>query len=454
GILQSFLKKLDITNNMDFKTVIREQKEELEEIERTEKIIPRDALREAKKFLGHPNILAVLGVRRCGKSVFSYLLAKEISGEKNFGYINFDDERLAEVKTSDLNDILQAFYELYGDVDCVVLDEAQNVEKWELFANRLRRTKRVIITGSNSELLSGELATRLTGRHVDVTLYPFSFKEFVKFKNKSEESSVTPTVKQPNETAVYTTKEKAGVLRFLNEYLTLGGFPETSKFGKTTPAKIYNDVLTKDVLLKHGIRKKEAIKNLARYLVTNSAGEITYTKLAKIFGVKNVSTLSNWVSFLEDAFLIIKLERFAFKLKQQFVAPKKVYCVDNGMVNAVGFTFSENAGKLMENAVAVELQRRKAGDSEFATGVYYWKDHQQNEVDFVVKKGARVTQLVQVTRASDASEVNEREVKALLKASRQLRCGDLLVITWDYEGAEKIKGKRIAFTPLWKWLLE
>jgi predicted AAA+ superfamily ATPase len=237
----------------------------------------------------------------------------------------------------------------------------------------------------------------------------------------------------------------------LDEYLAFGGFPEVKKFGKKTPAAIYEDIVTKDVLVRHKIRGRQALKNLARYLVANASTEFTYSKLAKTVGVKHVSTLSNWVSFLEEAFLVFKLERFDFKLKQQFIAPKKIYCVDNGVINAVGFAFSENAGKLMENAVAVELQRRKAND--FFTDVYYWKNHQQNEVDFVVKQGTSVKQLIQVTRADAKSEVNERELKALLKASEELRCRDLLVVTRDYEAVEKIKGKKVVFTPLWKWLL-
>lgn len=419
---------------MDFKAVVKEQRGELERIGIEERIVERELLEKAKKFLKHPNILAVIGVRRCGKSIFSYLLAKE----NNFGYINFDDERLAGTKTEDLNKILEAFYTLYGDINYVILDEIQDVEGWELFANRLRRTKRVIITGSNSKLLAGELATHLTGRYIDVALFPFSFPEFLDLKGFRK-------------AAVYTTREKAELLKFLNEYLKIGGFPEVNKFGKAMLLRIYDDVITKDVLLRYGIRKKEDLKQLARYLVTNFCEEISYSRLAKTFGVKHVSTLSNWISYLENSFLVFKLERFAFKLRQQFLAPKKIYCVDNGLVTAIGFGVSENFGKLMENSVAVELQRRKFPDR--LTELYYWKDHQQNEVDFVLKEGPNVKELIQVTYASSRGDVKERETKALTKASKELKCRNLLVITWDYEGEEKIDGREIRFTPLWKWLL-
>src|SRR3989344_1106693 len=420
---------------MDFKSVIKEQREELEKIERAEKIIERTNLEESKQLLKYPNILAVLGIRRCGKSIFSYLLAKQ----HNFAYINFDDERLVGLKSDDLNKILESFYELYGDVDYIILDEIQNVNNWELFVNRLRRTKKIILTGSNSKLLSGELSTHLTGRYLDRLLFPFSFKEFLKIKDF-------------NENKVYTTKEKAEIMNFLQKYLELGGFPEVYKFGREMIPRIYEDILTKDILLRHNISKKEEIKKLAKYLISNSSEEVTYTKLARIFNIKHVSTISNWISYLENAFLIFRLERFDFKLKQQFIAPKKVYCIDSGLMNYIGFKFSENKGKVIENEVALELQRRKAKENSFE--VYYWKDYQQNEVDFIIKKDKKIESLIQVSYINSKEEIKEREINALLKASKKLRCKNLIVITWDYETEEKFGGEIIKFVPLWKWLLE
>ena len=420
---------------MDLKSIIKEQREELEKIEKEEKIIERTGLNKSKESLKYPNILAILGVRRCGKSILSYLLAKP----HRFAYINFDDERLAGLKSEDLDKILESFYELYEDIDYIILDEVQNVANWELFVNRLRRTKKVILTGSNSKLLSGELSTHLTGRYLDLILFPFSFKEFLKLKEVKENK-------------VYTTKEKAEIMKTLQEYLEIGGFPEAYKFGKGMISKIYEDILTKDILLRYNITKKEEIKKLAKYLITNSSEEITYSKLTRIFNIKHVSTISNWISYLENTFLVFKLERFDFKLKQQFIAPKKVYCVDSGLMNSIGFKFSENRGKVIENEVALELQRRKARENSFE--VYYWKDYQQNEVDFVIKCGKKVEQLIQVSYINSKEEIKEREIKALIKASKELRCKNLVVITWDYEIEEKFEGEIIKFIPLWKWLLE
>lgn len=418
---------------MEIKTIIKEQREELRDIENRERLIKRELLQKAVSYLKYPNILAVTGIRRCGKSILSYLLAKD----KSFGYINFDDERLSGLKPQDLNKVLESFYQLYGDIEYVILDEIQNVAKWELFVNRLRRTKKIIITGSNSKLLSGELSTHLTGRYIDIVLYPFSFKEFLDFKKIKTEKD-------------YTTKEKAAVLCCLEEYLALGGFPETNKFGKAILSRIYNDIITKDILLRYKIKKTEKIKELAKYMITNFCQEASYRKLAATLGVKRVSTISNWVSYLEDSFLIHRLERFSFKLKQQIIAPKKFYCVDTGIVSAVAFSFSENKGYFMENAAAIKLQEDKLRDN---SEVYYWKDYQQNEVDFVVKKGKKVSQLIQVSYIQRETEIKERQIKPLLKASEELNCNNLSVVTWDYQKQGKYKGKRIEFVPLWRWLL-
>ena len=403
-------------------------------------VIPRDIDLDGYLGMKPKKIIVITGFRRVGKTYLLFHVLNRLLREREQAvYINFDDERLAVVETNDLNRVLEAFYELYGDVEYIVLDEIQNIEKWELFVNRLRRTKKVIITGSNSKLLTGELATHLTGRYLDIQLFPFSFREFLRMKRFKR-------------SMVYTTKEKAKLFRLLNEYLKLGGLPEVYKFGKGILPRIYDDIITKDIVLRYRIRKREELRKLARYLITNFSGEISYSKISRILGIKHVSTVSNWISYLEQAFLVIKLERFDFKLKQQFVAPKKIYCIDSGIVNSIGFGLSENTGRIMENTVAVELQRKCAVGRAFE--VYYWKDHQQNEVDFVLKKGPKVIQLVQVTYATSRDEVNERETKSLLKASRELRCKNLLVITWDFKGKEKIGERYVTFIPLWSWLMQ
>ena len=415
------------------KRIITEQREEFEKTFKETPIIERDNLNYAKPFLSHPNILAIVGVRRSGKSVFSMLLAKAL--KEDYAYINFDDERLIGLKTEDLDKVLQTFYELYGNIDLIILDEPQNVEGWELFANRLRRTKKVVITGSNSNLLSGELATHLTGRYIDFTLYPLSFKEILDFK--------------PN---VYLIEDIARVQKQLDKYLKESGFPEFRNFGSKIVETIYSDIINKDCLDRYNIKNKKTFKELSKYLTSNFSSEFTYSKLLNIFNLRDVHTVKNYVDYLKESFLITVIERFSPKLKQQVISPKKVYVVDQGICNFLSFKLSKDTGKLFENIVCIELLRRKSINSGLE--VYYWKDYQQNEVDFVVKHGPKIKTLIQVCHNLSENETKEREIKGLIKAGKELKCKELVIISRDKEGEEKTDGKKIKFVPLWKWLLE
>jgi len=424
----------------ELKRVIVDQREEIEELFRKERIIERELnARKLREFLKYPNILVISGVRRSGKSILALLLLRK----EKYGYLNFDDERLVGFEKNDFNKLLQGFYELYGDdLEYFIFDEIQNIESWELFVTRLRKTKKIIITGSNAKLLSGELATHLTGRYIDFTLYPFSFKEFLKFEGvilKKEE--------------FYSTQKISQVKNLLEKYIELGGFPETSKFGKVIVKKIYGDIINKDILFRYKIKNRSAFKELAKYLVSNFAQEISYSKLTNIFGIKNVHTIKNYVDYLSSVFLVFIVEKFSYKLKQQLIAAKKSYSIDTGLINSLAFQFSENIGRLIENVIFINLLRKKSyfdGDLE----VYYWQDYFGREVDFILKKAKRVIQLIQACVNINDFNVKERELNSLIRASKELKCNNLLVITFDYDGEEKIKGKKIKFIPLWKWLLE
>ena len=413
------------------KRIITDQRDEIDHLYKNRRLIERDLPKDKLvQSLEHPNILAVLGVRRCGKSVCSHMLLKG----KEYGYINFDDERLYGINATDLNLVLQAFYELYGtELEYLMLDEIQNVPGWELFANRLRRTKKVVLTGSNAKLLSGELATHLTGRYLDVTLYPFSFCEFLEFKE------IEPDI--------HSTRSIARVKNALQEYMDVGGFPEVYLFGKEMAARIYEDIIYKDIIFRHDIRNRRSFSEIAKYLVSNFSGEFSYRKLCGATSIRNVHTVKDYVGYLESSYIVLVVERFSFKLKEQMMAPRKVYCIDTGMINTIAFRFSQDMGRLMENLVAVELHRRKSyygGDD-----VFYWKDHQQREVDFVLMGGGKVNELIQVSYASSEEGIKDREFKGLLRAAGELGCGNMKVITWDYEGDVG----DVKCIPLWKWLL-
>ncbi len=423
------------------KRIIQDQEAERNRILAQSDIIDRSAGRRiAERALEHPNMFIILGIRRSGKSTLVWLLLKG----KSYAYINFDDEALYGIKSTDLNTILKAFYELYGEkIEYIALDEIQNIDGWELFVNRLARSKKVIITGSNSALLSGELATHLTGRHSDFILFPFSFREYLEYRK----TDIT-RVKQKQ----FSTETASMMSRMLSDYAKVGGMPEGYKFGKERIKTTFGDVITKDVIRRHNIRNAKAIEDLAKYLVSNFAKEITYSRIRSAVGINRVATVSMYVSYLKEAYLIFELSRFSFKLKMQSIAPKKVYCTDTAFINAIAFTLSDNVGRLMENIVATELFRRK-NYSDTDMEVFYWKDHYNREVDFVVKKGKRVTELLQVTYAGSRGEINEREKEALMYGAKSLRCNNLVIITWDYEGEIRESGKRIKCIPLWKWLL-
>ena len=246
---------------------------------------------------------------------------------------------------------------------------------------------------------------------------------------------------------MYSTKETAKVKKALEEYIKFGGFPEALKFGRIYLQTIYRDIVEKDVLFRYKIRDIQALRELAKYLISNFSKEITYGKLKNLINIKDVHTVKNYVEYLERAYLIFQVRRFSFKLKSQMLSPRKVYAVDTGLINAVSFKFSENIGRLMENLVFLELLRRRS--YKFADyEIYYWKDA-KGEVDFVVKSENKVTQLIQVTYELN-KENFEREVAPLLKASKELKCKELLLITWDQEDTTK---EGVKIMPLWKWLL-
>jgi predicted AAA+ superfamily ATPase len=426
-------------NIEELKAIITAQKEDVEDLFEREPIINRDIdTTKVKNYLAKPNVLAILGIRRCGKSIFSWLL---LNGEK-FGYINFFDERLIDLKAEELNQVIQAFYELYGnDVTYFVFDEIQKVPNWERFVSRLRTANKIVITGSNSDLLRGNLATFLTGRHIDVTLLPFSFTEYLRTKNIALTENWT-----------YSTSSIAMVKKALSEFIEKGGFPEVGKFGSIMLNEIYRDIIENDIIGHHKIRKNQNLRELAKYLISNSAKEITFNKLRTALEIKDPHTIAKYTAYISDAYLIFLLERFSYKLKEQFKAPKKVYCIDTGLANYVAFKLSKDPGRLMENIVFIELLRRKLyfhPDCE----LYYWKDHTGKEIDFIVKTAESIQQLIQVTYASAKNEIDQRELKSFRDAAAELKCENMLVITWDYEATTLVNNKTVIFTPLWKWLL-
>jgi predicted AAA+ superfamily ATPase len=405
------------------------QKREIE-ARTKEPYIKRETALELKNDL----IKVIIGPRRAGKSFFALHYLKSAG---SFGYINFDDEKLTEIQNYD--ELLAAMNTVYNHPSYVFFDEIQNLPKWELLVNRLQRQGyNLIITGSNSHLLSKELATHLTGRHVLRTIFPFSFTEYLQLDNKE-----------------HTSQE---IKAKLSEYLTCGGFPEPLVKNidrKEYLTTLFNSIIYKDIVKRYSIRHPKEIENLAYYLISNVASEYSFHSLTNVTKIKSSHTIQKYLDYLEESYILFSLNKFSYKVKEQVSSTKKIYCIDNGFITTRAFSVTPNIGKLYENLVACALKKK---ENQGACAIYYWKNAQQEEVDFLIKKGLQVEQLIQVCFNLQSIETTNREVRALIKAGKELQCTNLLVITENKEAKEDTEwfGEKasIRYIPLWKWLME
>jgi len=395
----------------------------------------------ARKWLDSTLIKVVLGPRRAGKSVFSLMLLKD----RPFMYFNFDDEILSNMGGVSTDELMKELHAAYGgDVKTILFDEIQNLPSWELFANRLHRAGyNLVLTGSNAQLLSKELATHLTGRHMPIEILPFDFNEFLRAKKfvVNQEYASLP-------------RQRGELLHLAEDYLLNGGFPEVAV--NNVDSKDYLDVLLdaslfKDVVKRHRVKFSTQIGNLAAHLVNNFANLYTARKLLEALNLKSVTTIEKYIDYLEEAYLIFSLLRYSPKSLERIKSPRKVYVVDNGFVGAKAIQHSPDKGKLMENLVFTELVKRGVKPNK---DLFYYKTRNNREVDFVIKKGAEITELIQVCYDLTNPETEQREIKALVEASNELKVEKLTVLTWDEKREVERSGLTIQVKPLWEWLLD
>jgi len=392
-------------------------------------------------------IAVVTGPRRAGKSFILKQTARALieagTLKKDVLFVNLEDPRFPALDVKLLTLIFETYTEFMapGKKPYIFLDEIQEVEGWEKWVNYMRELgkARIIISGSNARLLSRELGTLLTGRHADLSLFPLSFGEFLAFKGCKVEGAAGLEGK------------KAELSKYLKEYLDFGAYPEValSESKKTLLFAYYDDVVTRDLIRRYKIRKHEGLKSVIRFYMSNISSLTTFSSTEKFIRI-SADTIEKFSGYLEQSYLMFFLKRFSFKVKEQEKSPRKVYSVDTGLANAIGFRNSENAGRAAENAVFLALKRRQALDPGLE--LYYWKDEYHKEVDFVLKDKLKVVQLVQVCWNMDASKTREREIKNLLKAAAVFKGAELLVISEEREGEEKFGDKIIKYEPLWKWL--
>jgi hypothetical protein len=307
-----------------------------------------------------------------------------------------------------------------------------------LFVNRLQRQGyNVLITGSNSKLLSKELATHLTGRYISIELSPFSFREFLRAKN----FQWTPT-------SLYKTQDRAVLYVLLEEYLQKGGFPDMVLGGYNAVylRELYDKIISRDITYRYRVKYSNTLKEIAIYSHANLGGRLTFHKIKNIFDIRSIHTVKNYFQYLMDAYLVFLINAFSFKYKEQIKQARKIYTIDNGLSSAISPKFTQDRGAALENLVFQELHRR---GNEFA---YYALP--ECEIDFVLHKNRLVVSLIQVAVSLDTLDTRKREMKALIKGAEHLRCNDLMIITWDEEGIEEIDAHKIKIIPIWKWILQ
>jgi uncharacterized protein len=376
--------------------------------------IPRTATANINLQLPHAIILS--GIRRCGKSTLLRQVMKKAGGKY---YFNFEDPKATSFELNDFQKLDELFSEEYSLEDCYYFDEIQNVEKWEIFVRTmLDRGKHFLITGSNASLLSKELGTKLTGRHLRRELFPFSYPEFLVFTSQNADAAT------------------------FNEYLQKGGFPEYLKFGRSEILQeLFSDIIMRDIVVRHKLRSPKSIKELALFLVSNVGAEFSYNKLAKAFNLGSTNSAISFVSYLEDSYLLFTVPKFSYSLKKQSVNPKKIYVIDNGLANVNSVSFSSNRGRMLENLAFLNL--RRSGKE-----IFYFKE--EKECDFVVKEGNKITQAIQVCYNLN-EENKEREINGLTAALETFDLPEGLILTFDQQDHLVVDGKNISVLPTWRW---
>lgn len=416
------------------RNIVLQQKEELGYLTSLS-YQPRLPLEQVEPYLDNNVIKLITGPRRAGKSVF----ALQILRGKNFAYLNFDDSALLDKFDEDT--VMQALAEVYPAYTHLLLDEVQNLKGWDVWVGKLkRRGVNLVITGSNAKMLSSEMATVLTGRYVEIEMLPFSMTECMKYRGVDTHPELP--------------EAKAALMLEAEAYMQIGGFPEITKareIAKSYIGSLFDSIILKDVAQRHKLRKTQELYTLADYLISNYCNQLSYNDIAGELGMGSVTTVTKFCGYLAEPYLFFYLPRFDNKLKLMKKAPRKIYVVDNGFVFARSFELSSNRGRQLENMVFVELMRRgyKIEDT-----LFYYHTKNDREIDFVLREGRKVSCLMQVSYDISNTKTRERELKALEEAARELKCDNLLLITWDTDEVTEYKGCTIKIESVREWFLQ
>jgi uncharacterized protein len=392
---------------------------------------PQGVLRDLdmEQYLNTRQIVIISGIRRCGKSTLLRQFAQRLGND--FVYANFDDERLLNFEVSDFSALLTLWHKQSSGTN-IIIDEIQNIPQWERFVCRIHdEGYKVFLSGSNSRLLSGELGTHLSGRYKQISLYPFSFAEYLDFAGI--------TIKK-------TTISRAAVSKAFDDYLMHGGFPLycLSK-DEEILSTLYENIMYKDILYRYAIHEKKAFRELAHYTLSNTAKEFSYRNISRLLGIRSDTSTKNYLSYMEEAFLLFQVSKYDYSLKKQYVSNKKIYCIDNGLSTRVAFRISQDSGRLLENMVFIELCRRNYQ-------VYFHRE--LKECDFVCLRNNTVVSLIQVCDYL-RPENKKRETEGLSEAMKIYRLSEGYILTRGKSETITFPGTKqiIRVTNIIDWLL-
>ena len=413
------------------KTILLNQRKERDEL-MSRAYLMRRTSQDTELLLSSHLIKLITGPRRVGKSTQALLMLRG----KNFAYINFDNQSLLEAWNANL--VMRILDDVYPDYEYILLDEVQNLDAWDLWVSELYRMgKNLVITGSNAKMLSSEMATVLTGKYLQVEMFPFSLEEFFDW-NKLDLHSL-----KPEDTA------HAAVLA--DDYLRNGGYPEVVNSRPLTRSyldTLFDSIVWKDVAKRHNVRNITDLNDMAMYLVSNFCNSVSANNLTDELGFSSVNTTRKYMDFLHEPYLFFYLPRYNAKLKIMKKAPRKVYVVDNGFVQAKAFALSDNLGRLLENHVFIELMRRGYDTDKT---IFYYRSRNDKEVDFVLREGTHIKRLVHVCYDMHNEKTEKREVDSLVECAEELKCNDLFIVTNDDERTIEKGGYRINIVPFTKF---
>ena len=409
--------------------------EQQKEMNLESNFIKRELTKKVLSFLNLKLPIIITGVRRSGKSTLLYLIKNELKlKDKEFIYVNFNDERLTDFSIKDFQKILDFLEEEDFRGNCIILlDEIQETKGWEKWVDRIKNKHQIFITGSNSNLLSKEISTILTGRSVNVSLYPFSFQEFLNARNIETNNWKIDL------------KIQAKLRKYFNEFFSMGGIPKVIVDNdKRLLRENYENILYRDIIKRFNKNLEKPIKEISVYLSSNISNEVSLRALSKTIQIKNLSTLKSILESFENSFLFFFVNKFDFSVRKQIQNPRKAYCIDNGFIMEIGFRFSENKGKILENLVFIELKRN-------GKEIYYLSE--KKECDFVIRNGAKINEAIQVCYEFN-NKNKERELGGLLEVLKKFNLKKGLILTYNQEDELNIENKRIFIKPVWKWILE